>query len=286
MFTLIILSIAVLAGLGIIFGLWLSISALKLAVTPDPKYELILNALPGANCGACGYPGCSGLASAILEGTATASSCPVGGKATAKKISEIIGAYELDIQEMVAIVKCAGGCENASDKFKYTGIEDCRAASLISDGQKACAYACVGLGTCEKLCPFGAIKMGLDMLPIIDFDKCTGCGICVKNCPKQVLELIPRGSMVYVACNSLDKGATVKRVCKVGCIACGICEKQCPYDAIHVKNFLAKVDYSKCIMCGICVEKCPVDCIMNRESGIPIPSSERGKELIAAKKKD
>lgn len=284
MLVLIILSIVVLAGLGLIFGLWLSFSAQKFAVTPDPKYEALLAVLPGANCGACGYPGCSGLANAILAEKASSNSCPVGGKATASKIAEILGISKVDIQEMVAIVKCAGGCENAVDKFIYTGIYDCRACSLISNGNKACEYACLGLGTCEKLCPFDAITMGPDMLPKIDFEKCTGCGICVKHCPKGVLELIPRANMVYVACNSLDKGPVVKKVCKVGCIACNICQKSCPYDAIHVKNYLAKVEYSKCTMCGVCVEKCPTDVIMNRESGVPVPISEKGKALIEQEK--
>jgi len=282
MLILILASIAVLAGLGLLFGLWLAASAARFGVEPDPKVTSITEALPGANCGACGYPGCSALASAIAKGNAPANACPVGGQAVAQKIAKIIGSGEVSVVEMVAVLKCNGGCENALDKFIYTGIKDCRAAVLIGDGQKMCSYACVGLGTCEALCPFGAITMSPQMLPVIDFEKCTGCGICVKNCPKSVLELVPKKNMVYVACNSLDKGAYVKKVCKVGCIACNICQKNCPYDAIHVKNFLAKVEYDKCTMCGICVEKCPTKIIMNRESGYPVPESARGKEMILA----
>ncbi len=260
---IIIGSVIVLSGLGLIFGLWLAFSEKRLAVKEDPRVEKVEEVLPGSNCGACGYPGCSGLAKAIVEGKEPPSRCPVGGDEAAKRIGDILG-IEVEAEERkLAVLRCNGGNQRAKDKYEYRGIETCQAASLLGYGQKACDYACLGFGDCAQACPFDAITMSEEGLPIIDAEKCAGCGICVEICPKDVLELISRSQTIYVACNSTDAGRSVRKICKGGCIACKLCEKVCPVDAIHVEDNLARIDPEKCTACGKCVEKCPTNVIID-----------------------
>ena len=132
---------------------------------------------------------------------------------------------------------------------------------MVADGQKACKASCIGLGTCERACPFDAIHVNDKGLAVVDRDKCTACNICVTECPKNVIELIPMSSQVQIACNSNDKGRVVKSNCTIGCIGCQICVKACPFDAIGFEDNLAKIDYDKCTNCGVCVEKCPTKSI-------------------------
>jgi len=260
---LFISAIVLLGVMGFVFGAIIAVVARRFAVKIDPRVKHIMDALPGANCGACGYPGCSGLAEAIAKGEAPVDACIPGGKEVADRIAEIMEAEVGEHIRMVAIAKCFGGCESAYDKMEYHGETDCRIAYLTSGGPKGCQYGCLGFGTCAEECPFGAITM-VDELPVVDDKTCTGCGVCVNVCPVDVMELIPYNSKVYVACNNKDRGVSVKKFCKTGCIACRLCEKFCPYDAIHITDNLAKVDYSRCTNCGICVAKCPTKCILDK----------------------
>ncbi|MDK2881813.1 MAG: H+/Na+-translocating ferredoxin:NAD+ oxidoreductase subunit [Bacillota bacterium] len=254
-----------LGGLGLLFGVLLGIAARKFAVEKDPKAVQINEVLPGANCGACGFPGCSGLAEAIAKGEAPVNACKVGGASVATKISEIMGVKSEGTEEkMIAHLICRGGRGVAVQRAKYEGLQDCRSAAAFGSGGKACSFGCVGLGNCVRACPFGALSMGPDGLPVVDEKKCTGCGICVKTCPKNVLTLIPEHAKVFVACSSTAPGREVRQVCKVGCIACRICEKTCEFDAIHVVDNLARIDYAKCTNCGRCAEKCPQKIIVNK----------------------
>jgi len=169
----------------------------------------------------------------------------------------------------VAFVVCRGGKNEAASRFQYKGAADCRAAALLLGGPKACIYGCVGLGHCVKVCPFSAITMGENGLPVIDEKKCTGCGKCVRECPKGTLMLVPRTKLVVLACASHDKGKAVKDVCRVGCIACGLCVKVCPTQALTLVNNLPVMDYKKCIDCGICVARCPTKSFIDRAPGRP-----------------
>ena len=126
-----------------------------------------------------------------------------------------------------AVLHCNGG-KKVRDRFFYQGIEDCVAANLVLGGQKECVFGCLGFGTCVKVCPFGAIKMSDEGLPIVDADKCKACNKCVVACPKKLFSLVPVAGKVYVACSSHDLGKDTKAVCPVGCIACRLCEKACP----------------------------------------------------------
>ena len=248
-------------GLGITFGLFLGLASKKFAVEVDPTVAEIRDALPGSNCGGCGFAGCDALAKAIASGEAKYNACPVGGSEAAKNIAAILGIEASNDAKKVAFVKCKGTCENAKDKYLYNGIQDCKSAMNVpGQGAKACEYGCLGLGSCVDVCQFDALHI-VDGVAVVDEEKCTSCGMCVNACPKNLIEIIPYDKKVRVQCNSKDKGKDVKSVCNVGCIACRLCTKACEFDAIKVENNVAKIDYEKCTQCNACVEKCPVKII-------------------------
>ncbi|HLR21986.1 MAG TPA: RnfABCDGE type electron transport complex subunit B [Tissierellaceae bacterium] len=252
--------ILVLGGLGLLFGVLLSIASKAFAVEIDPKIGDVLEALPGANCGACGFPGCEGLATAIAAGDAPVNACPIGGQDTADNIADIMGLDAGNVERNVAVVLCQGSKEKAKDKYKYEGIKDCRVQGELADGCKACSYGCLGCGTCYDVCEFDAIRM-VDGVAVIDKDKCTACMKCIDICPKNIIDLVPYDSEYIVKCVNEDRGGFVRKACSIGCIGCRICVKNCPEDAFTFDNMLAKIDYEKCINCGICEEKCPTKCI-------------------------
>jgi electron transport complex protein RnfB len=261
---LLIKALASLGGLGLVLGSWLAISYSRLAVEVDPKEKAIRDVLPGANCGACGYPGCDAYAAAVAAGEAEANRCTVGGPDCACAVADILGQEVTVAEAQIATLRCRGGLKESTERFRYLGVNDCKAAILIAGGNKSCIYGCLGMGNCVRICPFDAIHMGEDGLPVIDEEKCAGCGLCVAECPRNVLEMIPKSQKVYVACRSLDRGKKVKSVCTVGCIGCGACVKACPYDAITMENNLARIDGAKCRNCGICIFKCPTNSIADR----------------------
>ncbi len=257
-------SLIVLAGLGIVFGIALAIVAAKFVVKVDPKVEQVRETLPGANCGACGFAGCMGYAENVVGNPDVAVSlCAPGKGPVAEKIAVITGKKAEKVEPKIARVFCQGGKSLTQRKFVYTGVKDCAAAVLAAGGDKSCQYGCLGFGTCMRACPFGAITMSADDLPIINPDKCTACGKCVAACPKQVIELAQASKAVVISCHSKDKGVDTKKKCQVGCIGCGICVRTCPVDAIKLENNLARIDHSKCIVCGLCTKKCPTNAIFD-----------------------
>ena len=255
-------TLIVLAGLGIVFGVALAIVAARFVVKVDPNVEKVRETLPGANCGACGFAGCMGYAEAVVGNPDVAvSMCAPGKAAVAEKIAEITGKKAEKMDPKIARVFCQGGKSLSQRKFIYTGVQDCTAAVLAAGGDKSCEYGCLGYATCMRACPFDAITMSADNLPVISKEKCTACGKCVAACPKQVIELAVASKAVVISCHSRDKGADTKKKCQVGCIACGICVRTCPVDAIKIDNNLARIDHAKCIVCGLCVKKCPTSAI-------------------------
>jgi Na+-translocating ferredoxin:NAD+ oxidoreductase RNF subunit RnfB len=254
--------LVVLAGLGIVFGIALAMVAARFVVKADPKVEQVRETLPGANCGACGFAGCMGYAEAVVGNPDVAVHMCAPGKApVAEKIAVITGKKAELVEPKIARVFCQGGTSLSQRKFIYTGVQDCTAAVLAAGGDKSCEFGCLGYATCMRACPFDAITMSADNLPLINPDKCTACGKCVAACPKQVIELAQAKKAVVISCHSRDKGIDVKKKCQVGCIACGICVRTCPVDAIKLENNLARIDHSKCIVCGLCVKKCPTNAI-------------------------
>lgn len=256
----IVTAVVSLSSMGLLLGAGLAVAAKVFAVEVDPKVEQVRGALPGANCGACGFPGCDGLASAIANGSAPVNACPVGGAACAEQIAEIMGVAAEATEKKVARVICQGTSCNATEKFEYNGVMDCKAAVLVSGGSKSCSYGCLGLGTCVSVCQFDAIDIK-DGIAVINPDKCTACGKCIEACPKLVIEMVPYKQNVVVACNSKEFGKDVKVKCTVGCIGCQICVKACPFGAMEFENNLAKINYDKCTNCMICAGKCPTKAI-------------------------
>ncbi|PIQ90914.1 MAG: electron transporter RnfB [Candidatus Omnitrophica bacterium CG11_big_fil_rev_8_21_14_0_20_41_12] len=260
----ILFAIIILGVLGLIFGVGLAIASKKLTVQVDPKLEKVQHLLPGSNCGACGNPGCFGFAENLFAGKSTIESCRVCSEEIKGKIAEIMGvAFEKQIKK-IATLHCNGGA-GVKDRYLYDGVGDCISANLVLGGQKACVFACLGFGTCVRVCPFGAISMSSDALPVVDQVKCRSCNKCVLVCPKKLFSLLSVTYSVYVACSSHDLGRDVKNVCSVGCIACKLCEKACKFDAIHVIDNLAVIDYHKCTSCKECVKACPAKTIRVRE---------------------
>jgi Na+-translocating ferredoxin:NAD+ oxidoreductase RNF subunit RnfB len=253
----IIIAAAVIAVAGIVVGIGLGLFGEKFKVEVDEREAAIRAALPGNNCGGCGYPGCSGLAAAIVKGEAAVNTCPVGGEPVGKKIGEIMGVDAGESRRMVAFVACAGDCEKAGTDYEYSGVEDCSVMAFVpGGGPKTCNSGCLGYGSCVKACPFDAIHV-VNGVAVVDKEACKACGKCVATCPKNLISLIPYDAKHMVACSSTDKGPVTMKACSVGCIGCGICAKNCPAEAVHVENFHAIIDQDKCTGCGICAEKCP-----------------------------
>jgi len=253
----ILIPIVCVGALALVFGAILGLSARKFAVEQDPNVERIVNVLPGANCGGCGFPGCAVFAENVAKGKASYRGCPPGGSPAAAEIARFMGLEAAESNRKVAFVKCNGSNDNIKRNYIYDGPQSCVSASqLATGGNKTCRYSCIGLASCEHACPFGAIKM-VDSIAVIIPEKCTACGKCVAVCPKNLIEIVPEKSNVRVLCNSVDKGKLVRENCRAGCFGCTLCQKVCRYDAIKIEDNLALIDYEKCTLCGECADKCP-----------------------------
>ena len=239
-----ILAAAAVVGVtGIFVGLFLGAAGIKFKVEVDEKEEAVLAALPGNNCGGCGYAGCS------------------GGAACAAKVAAIMGVEAGTSRRMTAFVACMGDCEKAKQDYDYCGAEDCRMAGFVpGGGPKSCGSGCLGFGTCVAACPFDAVHIE-NGVAVVDREACKACGKCVAVCPKHLISLIPYDAKYAVACSSTDKGPVTMKACQTGCIGCGICAKNCPEQAVAVADFHASIDQDKCSGCGACAEKCPKKCV-------------------------
>lgn len=251
----ILYAVGVLSVLGAVFGGILAVASRVFAVKVDERLPKLVAALPGANCGGCGFAGCQAYAQAVLDGKASIGLCAAGGGEAAKKMAEIMGVEAQEVERKVAMVKCRG--QNHRAKGQYEGLSDCRAAMFVTgDGPSACPNGCLGFGTCLSVCKFGAISIA-NGVARIDADKCTGCMQCVEICPRKVIIPVTYYTDIVIACSNLDRGAYTRKVCDLGCVGCRLCEKQCDHHAIHVINNLATIDYTKCVSCGRCAAVCP-----------------------------
>ena len=260
-----LIGVAILAGLGLAFGLILAVASKVFYVETDPRLDQLNECLPGANCGGCGYPGCSGYAEAVLSGEAKIGLCASGGNECAQAMGEIMGLPVEDVSRKVALVRCSGyrtvGADGkeygAKIKAKYEGFKDCLAATKVAgNGPMACKFGCLGFGSCVKACKYDAIHV-VNGVAKVNTDVCVGCMACAAACPRNLIVPVDYGTSVIVACNSRAKGAVTVRGCTQGCIGCGLCTKICPHEAIKVENNLAVIDYSKCTSCGLCAAVCP-----------------------------
>ena len=263
---LILLAVIVLGVLCLVSALVLFYASHRFAVHEDPRIGQVAAVLPQANCGGCGYPGCSGFAAACVkaadQGSLDGKLCPVGGQAVMEQVADIVGLSVVASAPKVAVVRCNGSCENRPRIAEFDGMPTCRVQQMLGMGETACPYGCLGCGDCVAACQFGAISINPSTgLPEVDEEKCTACGACAKACPRGVIEIRlkgPKGRRVVVLCNNKDKGAVANKACKSACIGCGKCVKTCEkFQAITLENNLAYIDAEKCKMCRKCEEACP-----------------------------
>lgn len=253
-----LLAILTLGGLGLVFGFLLAFAGKKLVLKVDPRLEEVIKNLPGVNCGSCGWPSCEQYAEALVKGEGELGRCTVIDEAHENEIARILGKTVSKKERLIATV----GCRQVESGVIYDGIKDCQAAALLS-GINRCEFGCLGLGSCQEACKFGAITISSEGLPQIGPSKCTGCSNCVKVCPSHIITLIPILKRVYIACSSHSSAREVRQICSKGCIGCGKCVKACPQNAITLDKFLAKIDYTKCDGCGKCAQVCPTGSIIS-----------------------
>lgn len=300
MMHLIWIAVLILGAVGLVSALVLFVASRKFAVEEDPRIGEVSEVLPQANCGGCGYPGCSGFAGACVKaadsGSLDGMLCPVGGQPVMERVASILGMSVAAAAPKVAVVRCNGSCANRPRVVSYDGVKSCRAALMTGTGETACAFGCLGCGDCVASCQFGAISINPETgLPVVDEEKCTACGACAKTCPRKIIELRPKGPKgrrMVVTCVNRDKGAVANKVCQASCIGCGKCVKTCPFEAITLMNNLAYIDPEKCRLCRKCEEACPKGAIHainfpprkpKAEPAAAAPASEKTEQPAAEK---
>jgi len=262
-YLIIVKSATVLLVLGVVLSAVIVLLSKKLSIKDNPKIAEVREYLSGANCGACGFPGCDAFAKAIVENGADINACTPTTEEKRKLIAAIMS-KELNAAEQTrVVVRCAGG-NACKDKYDYHGYGDCKSAEILAGGRKSCYTGCLGQGTCVDACPHNAIKISKNGYPEIDGKKCSSCGVCTSNCPKLIVRRVRASAKVYCACRNKNKGRDVSEYCKKGCIGCTLCSKICPEGAITMQENLPQFDYDKCNGCYKCVEKCPTKSILKR----------------------
>ncbi len=246
---------------ALLLGIVMVVVSKVFAVKHDKLKDDLQAALPQANCGACGFPGCEGYAAYLASGGDDTSKCPVGGSEVAASLAGLLGKSVQDVVPLVAHVFCKGDTDCTSERFTYTGTKTCASANALFSGFLSCSYGCLGFGDCVAACPFDAIDIRKGIAVINEY-KCKGCEKCVPVCPKKIITMVPKNDNNYkVDCSNHHAGGETRKQCKIGCIACQRCVKACPVEAIVMDNFLAVIDPRKCISCGKCREVCPVGTI-------------------------
>ena len=255
-------AIAALGGLTLLLAIILIIANKKLYVYEDPRIDTVEDMLPHANCGACGFPGCRPFAEALVLQKALPGKCSVSSDEGRQAIAEYLGVALGGEEKQVARLACAGGTNVAINRARYTGIQSCQAAALISGGGKGCFWGCLGHGDCEVVCDFDAITMDEHGLPVVDVDKCTACGDCVEACPKDLFSLQPVSHRLWVACKNLEHGNAILEECQVACTACGKCAMDAPGDLIEMKNNLPVINYAENHRTQVPIQRCPTGAIV------------------------
>ena len=279
---MILIAVISLGVIGAIGALILYLASKKFEVYEDPRIAQVQEILPAANCGGCGYPGCSGFATACVNSESLDGLfCPVGGSEVMGKVAGILGKEASSADATVAVVRCNGTCEARPKINQYDGVKSCAVASSLYGGETGCSFGCHGYGDCVTVCNFDAIFINpvTGIAEVIE-DKCTSCGACVKACPKNLIELRkkgPKSRRIFVSCMNKDKGVIAKKACTNACIGCSLCFKECAFDAIKIENNLAYIDHNKCRLCRKCVDVCPTNAI--HELNFP-PKKEKKAEAV------
>ena len=286
-------AVIVLGCIALVAAVILYVCSKRFAVKEDPRIAQVTEVLPGANCSGCGFPGCSGMADALVKGADAGSleglNCPVGGADVMGKVADLLGMAIANSDPMVAVVRCNGTCELRPRIASYDGLKTCTAMNACGAGETGCGFGCLGCGDCVGACQFDAIHINPETgLPEVDEEKCTACGACTKACPRNIIELRkkgPKGRRIFVSCVNKDKGAVAMKACKSACIGCGKCQKECKFEAITIENNLSYIDFTKCRMCKKCVDACPTKAIhaVNFPAPMPKPVAEPQENVVTPK---
>lgn len=297
-FQVILIAVVALAVLGFVLALLLYVVSKRFAVKEDSRIGQVLDALPGANCGGCGFPGCGGMASACVKaadaGSLEGLNCPVGGTACMNKVASILGMQAAEVAPKLAVVRCNGTCNLRPHVLSYDSAPSCRIANTTGMGETLCAYGCLGYGDCAAACQFGAIRVNPETgIPEVDAEKCTACGACQKACPRGIIEVRnvsgENKDAYVVTCMNHDKGSEAMKSCASACIGCKKCENACGSDAVKVVNNLAYINPESCVLCGACYEVCPrgtiamvgIKGVERRDTHNPIPGAAKPKAVKA-----
>lgn len=255
------LPVVVLVAMGVGFGLVIGVAVKLFGVETDPRIEQVEELLPGANCGACGFAGCAEFAKALVAGDTTVETCPSSPTEAVARIAALLGVEVGERDPKVAVVLCGGDSSIAKWAAEYNGVSDCRSAALVAGGAaKGCLYGCLGLGSCARACPFGAIEITPNGIAVVHPDLCTGCGKCVETCPRNLIRLVPKSAPLHVLCSSPEKGAVKTKVCKAACIGCRKCVKNAGDGQMVMDGFLARVNYDDPPGAEL-AEVCPTGCL-------------------------
>ena len=260
---MILAAVAILGGVGLVFAVLIAAANRKLRVYEDPRIDVVANLLPGANCGACGMPGCRAFAEKLVSGAAQPAGCNVATDDTRAGIASYLGVDAGSAVKIVARMHCAGGVHVASQQAEYRGYGTCAAASVVAAGGKGCAWGCLGLADCVRSCKFDAMWMNDDGIPFVDIEKCTACGECVIACPKDLLSLHPVDHQLLVQCKNLMVGDGILEECAVACTACGKCVMDAAPGLNSNASGGARIDYELNELAALnATSRCPTGAIV------------------------
>ncbi|MDO5738114.1 MAG: RnfABCDGE type electron transport complex subunit B [Eubacteriales bacterium] len=280
----IITAVLLVGTVALLLGL-IIVLIFKLFHTEKDETEAeILEILPGVNCGGCGYSGCSGYAKALACGAdKDINKCAPGGQEVIQELAAKLGLEAKAFVPKVAQVLCQGSCYYERQRYEYSGSDSCASAAALFAGPGACMFSCIGLGDCKRACDYGAIEI-IDDLARIDPERCIACKACVKACPKEIIQMMPKYSDLFlVRCSNPLPGKDVRGKCDIGCIGCRACVRACPFDAISMVENRAVIDQDLCRHCGACKRVCPTKAITK---GLINPEDEqriaKAQELAAS----
>lgn len=274
-------AVLLVAVIGLVCAGLLVFASKVFHVAVDERVTQIREALPGANCGGCGYAGCDDYAAKLVEDEELpCTKCSPGGAAVAAQIAEILGRSAGATEQQVAQVMCNGTCEASRTVLDWQGMQSCKGAKGWFTSPNACMFGCIGLGDCHDACQFDAIDV-VNGVAVVNRVNCTACGSCVGACPQKIIKLVPMKSQVVVMCSSTDKGAVARKNCDNACIGCMKCTTVCNFDAISVEDSLARIDTDKCKSCGLCAVVCPTGAINSFKK---LPAKAAAEKAAAAKK--
>ena len=249
--------VLIVAVIGLVCAGLLVVASKVFAVEVDERVTKVRECLPGANCGGCGFAGCDDYAANLVaDETMPCNKCAPGGAAAAEAIAAVLGRDAGSSEPQVAQVMCNGTCDKSRTVLEWQGLQSCKGAKGWFSSPNACMFGCIGLGDCVNACEFNAIGV-VNGVARVNRDECVACGSCAAVCPQSIIKLVPKKMNVHVLCSSTDKGAVARKNCDNACIGCMKCTKACNFDAIHVEDNKASIDYSKCKGCGMCVTQCP-----------------------------